>query len=305
VIAAFVISFSILFYFTLNFDEATVKKNQFYQSHKIKDEKLIFLIGSSHMGQLNTTHIQKVLDKDGHNYTIYNLAFAGDKPEKRISEIDKILELEPEMIVYGLGYRDFSHYSSNRDNILPDLHDEFHSFGQKMVLGYNLPSNPKFVTLNTIQDVIRTTERLDSSQSQNRPFFDDDANLSEIKNNDEIIQNFKENDNSHKFDVRKNVNNINFIALQKILDKLNNQNIDTVIYVTPHHPLFIQAIEENGKTNFEIILKLLEDENMVYNFEEKYNDKEIWADLTHIAYNEKSLEFSEDMAKIIIDNIDS
>lgn len=259
------------------------------------------------MAQLNTTHTQKILNENGLDHTVYNLAFAGDKPEKRLLELDEIVDLEPEMIVYGLGYRDFSHYTSNKDSILPDLQDEFHNLGEKITLGYNFPSNPKFVTLSTIKDILEKTDQTRGSEDENRPFFDDDANLLEIKNTTRITQELNSNnDPSNKLIIRKTFDNINFLALQKIISDLNDKKINTVLYITPQHPSFTESIDKNEKYNFDMIFEFLENEkNVIYDFEEKYNDEEIWADSTHIAYNKNSLKFSEDMAKIIIENIDS
>ncbi len=36
------------------------------------------------------------------------MAENGDKPKKRSLNIDRDLELEPEIVIYGVGFRDFS-----------------------------------------------------------------------------------------------------------------------------------------------------------------------------------------------------
>jgi hypothetical protein len=41
------------------------------------------------------------------NFEVYNLSIGADTPKERIVSLNNIIESKPEIIVYGIGYRDF------------------------------------------------------------------------------------------------------------------------------------------------------------------------------------------------------
>ena len=64
---------------------------------------------------------------------MYNLGKGGDYPRKRISTIDNIVSAKPDLVLYGIGFREFSNVirddikisynPKERDVLLPDIQD--------------------------------------------------------------------------------------------------------------------------------------------------------------------------------------
>ncbi len=101
IILAFVISFSIFVYVQSSIYNKSDTEADFY-SEKFDDSKSkVLLIGSNYVGMLNATVIESILEKKNPEIQVFNLSTPGDKPEDRIIEIEKILELEPEIVAYG------------------------------------------------------------------------------------------------------------------------------------------------------------------------------------------------------------
>ena len=86
-------------------------EEKFY-SQDFASSKNIILLGSSQIGTLNMDYINQQVSDFDKEYKIYNLSISSDSPSRRIHHIDKITLMNPEIIVYGLGYRDFNSYSS-------------------------------------------------------------------------------------------------------------------------------------------------------------------------------------------------
>ena len=99
---AFVVSLTILF--TMHFisqDSRTIEninEHPFFLSNLDSEKSSIFLIGHSHVGQLNTTKINQIISKNYNNIDIYNLAMYHDTPSSRLGHIDDLINLEPKII---------------------------------------------------------------------------------------------------------------------------------------------------------------------------------------------------------------
>jgi len=63
-------------------------------------------LGSSFVVRINQTHIEESLLSNGKYYDVYNLGIPTDLPKKRIESLDLILKSKPDVIVYGIGFRD-------------------------------------------------------------------------------------------------------------------------------------------------------------------------------------------------------
>ena len=76
IMLAFLFSFSsFLILYSFSPDVHTDRNNHPFFNEKLStDKKNIFLIGSSHVGQLNTTHIIKDVNASSPQYDVYNLA---------------------------------------------------------------------------------------------------------------------------------------------------------------------------------------------------------------------------------------
>ena len=108
-ITVLLLFFIIMTLFTTFFSNVVeTSQNEFYHQIFPKDEKKIYLIGSSHTGHLNETYIQETYIDPDSNHKIYNLARGDDTPKIRLAYIDDIVQSKPQIVFYGVGYRDFS-----------------------------------------------------------------------------------------------------------------------------------------------------------------------------------------------------
>ena len=95
IIFSFVISFGLLLIVQNYFQEEPVPKGSgFYSQDFSSENELIFLIGSSNIGQLNTTLIHGKVSQKFPQYLVYNLAYNGDMPSERIKTVDEIIKLK-------------------------------------------------------------------------------------------------------------------------------------------------------------------------------------------------------------------
>jgi hypothetical protein len=150
---ALLISFSLLIFFQYYFqDQTTIRETQFFSRNFDNTTSKILLIGSSHVGMLNVLEIEKIVNQNSNEYEIFNLARGSDTPTKKLKEIPLLLPLNPKLIVYGIGYRDFINSdSSNNDNFLPEPSKLFkNSLDSEL----DFLNNPKLTTLNVVRNVM-------------------------------------------------------------------------------------------------------------------------------------------------------
>jgi hypothetical protein len=130
-------------------------------------EKKIFLLGSSHVGALNSTYIEQHLKENGFDYKVYKFSEPGDKPTLRVKLINYLVKEQPDLIVYGIGFRDFQntqmmegHYINfipdrQPDPILPDIREHIWNIMEDNLGNFfKILSNPKLITLNILNDYI-------------------------------------------------------------------------------------------------------------------------------------------------------
>ena len=129
-----IISSTVLLYQTVDSYEYlfTIKELElsFYSNTLDESKTSIFLIGNSQVWRVNMTYINQEVSKFCSDCEVYNLATAADKPDRRIKTISPLIELKPDLVLYGIGYPDFAfqHLYDNPffqpiekpDSILPD-----------------------------------------------------------------------------------------------------------------------------------------------------------------------------------------
>ena len=82
--------------------------NGVFSNEKIKNnEKRIFLIGASNVYSIDVDRISEKISSNDVEYGIYNLADMSDIPTKRMNSVGNLLNLEPDIIIYGLSITDF------------------------------------------------------------------------------------------------------------------------------------------------------------------------------------------------------
>jgi hypothetical protein len=305
ILTAFIITITIFFLFQLIFEnEIHGIQKEFYMQNFDQQSKKILLIGSSHVGQINATYVQNYISKEFQKHEVYNLADTADKPRSRLNSLDEIISLKPDIVVYGLGYRDFSEPKIMlKETILPDPQSILENIISIILYDVNTEffENPKLSTLKIIQGIIGIKTLVsDSVFEKNTPFYpyhktktDIIVKQSEIEKNDF----YKE-----EFVIKSTIQNKQVQALKKIILELEKNNIKMIIFITPHNKFYQNSLSVDNEEKFNLIInELIQNQNIkIFNLIDYYDDLEIWRSTNHISHNSKSLIYSEDIAQIII-----
>ena len=305
------LSLIIMMLFSIVFsNEVETNQNKFYHQIFTKDEKRAYVIGSSHSGHLNETYIQKTYVDPDSNYKIYNLARGSDTPKVRIQYIDDIIQSNPEIVFYGVGYRDFfNEVKKNKiTESVPFLPDPSYYFKEivtatKELIGIESEGleSPQIIMRYFIHSLFKEGDKEYNSteifSTSTKPFYSYNPNQKIIQNNNELKESLKEN--PIKLDSQNK--NHQIVALKEMLTKLKENNIDVVLFTTPHSKYYIDSLEESNKQDFDLILKNISDEISVplYNFHYKYHDENIWYDNQHIVFGGAEIKYNQDFGKII------
>jgi len=100
-------------------------------------------------------------------------------------------------------------------------------------------------------------------------------------------------------------NNFELEKFGYIIERLQNEDIEIVVFTTPLSRTYLDEIPESVKKSFRDILDDLAKQNgiKIYEFEERYADKHIWNNLDHIAYNNKAIIFSDEVIEMILQEV--
>jgi len=282
-----------------------ISQKKFFFERGLDNKKKIILIGSSHVGQLNTTEINNNFIELGYDYKIFNLAYSGDTPSKRIQMIDEIISLKPSIVVYGISYRDLIHIESNDQKVpLPNPKYIINKFTSE-VLNIKPVVNPKLITLHFIRDfmdnaILKERKNLMS----NTPFFD---HTSHEKIVDELeLEKQGNTSEARLLDIKNSDNNYEYDSLLEIISRCRDNKIKIVLYLTPLNKYYLQAIPKSSLQGFDSMIYSIKNKTEVdvYDLTNRYQDMHIWSDISHIAFNKKSLIYSHDIFKIIQDELD-
>jgi hypothetical protein len=334
VIFAIIIAFSILvmvdfshYYLIQNDVKEFSKESDSQQPEKIIQTKFlsqyfepnqnkIFLIGSSQIKPLNTTHIQEQLSKNNQDFEVYNLGAGADSPQERLKNIDLLISSKPKIVVYGIAYRDFMDQSPLEQSetkpisLLPDPHDFFNEISTKLFSSYDLEfmENPKLVTLTILKSLkYNVNESIENKTNENnllvRPypnaFFNENTN--DVPKNDADLRNafFVEGVTFNK--IGNYDKNVNVIAFKEIITKLQQNNIEIIIFITPQSKYYLDAMPSSAKVAFDTLIKNIEKDHKIkiYFLLDKYKDLDIWYNAQHVAIFNNTQIYSTDISNII------
>jgi hypothetical protein len=214
--------------------------------------------------------------------------------------------LKPKLVLYGITYFDLNGFywinTIKNPQPLPTI-----GLNPAALLAYDDPFleiNPKETTLNFIRESFGDTgffpEKADRFQLENAPFsfFDeyqtiiaDDNDLKKIR-----AESVKTHVNQNEAITKEQVRH-----LKEIIELLQNNDIKVIIFVLPQQKYFLDLIPEDDKAIFYASLEEIKSEFNVkiYDLSDDYADLNIWMDHNHVAYNKKSMIFSDDIYKII------
>ena len=271
---------------------------------KVKDEKKIFIIGSSSVYAINATYINEQLALNEKNYQVYNLADMSDTPRKRLASIQNIISNEPEIVVYGLGILEFMiplypSYTTTDFILNPDQFISYQFNDMMEPIREKIPVSPKDRTLMLAKYIIRGPDQ------HYHPFI----NFTETPIND--FEKIKEEWQTTSYakvgrhlDVSDSSIQVN--QLKKILRELQKNDIKIIIITNPYHRVLIDSFDDSEISNFETMLKDNANEfNFdTYLFQDKYADLNIWREALHIAIQPEAKIFSDDVLQIILKEIE-
>lgn len=301
-------------WYLINFDPFTTWSDTQLVDIDFSDK--IFILGSSQVASLNTSHIENFLKETDKKYQVYNLAQGADFPSLRLGDIDKMISLNPALIIYGVGFRDFetkqslnfSPLDSNQiitEHVLPAprLFDE----NTELMLKENnfinkILKSPQIISLKLFNYVIRGEFEYYYPNIELKTPLIPFANYSATVPNSEIQEKFEKESIPFR-GIQQN--NLELIALSKILQKLQNNDIDIIVFSVPYNKAYLDNLSDNDIAIFTNSLEQITSENQVplYYFHDKYAELEIWGDVFHTSYNKDTIIYSDDIAEIIIKEI--
>lgn len=323
-LASFIVALVLVWVFVITnesqFDDNISLEIKFYKEKIPMEEKNIFILGSSEVGRINATYVNQILNENEIDYKAYNLGKPRDMPTDRLKVIESLIDAKPELVLYGIGFRDFGYSSEwkstvessvrsttceqlSTKNLLPSPKDVLpikflleNYYEELSPLG-----QPKQTTINTLRDILSIKSDKEFNDDQYSPFYSGTPRDAEIipENN---IQNIL---NDFCFHMNYELGSTQKIAIEKILYNLNKNNIKTVLFVTPHDKFFLKMLSNDERTNFELTLNELSNKYSIpiYSLIDKYHGMPVWNHFNHIAMNQSALIYSYDISNIIMENL--
>jgi hypothetical protein len=287
-IISFIFSFSLYFLFeTFSDPHYTIGEPERYPIIFEFNSKIIVLEGTSQTYQVNATRINDYLESIHSDFYVYNFAGYG-----YLLETDDFKSISPAIILYGISYRDFYVEKENEDNVL-DINNLF----TNIILEINNElgnKNPKALTLQIIRKSIGNKE----------VFPEPIDNIINIASDDVLrTQVYYSDVNFHK--ITPYNENPNVKKLENIIKMNKDKGIKMIIFHPPFHKYYLDLISDESKENFKDIMDIISNKYdiKIYDLHEKYADLKIWSDLVHVAYNPDSMIFTDDISKIILEEI--
>ena len=235
------------------------------------------------------------------------MAYGADTPERRLESLDKLISLKPTLVLYGISYRDFSIPIIN-NNLFPDpklyFHDFVSSFGTNLEI-----NNPKLITLEYIRNAQSNSILFVPTEEitfPNTPFFIYYApSQMNIVNETELEKRAFTSEAASINIVEPSINR-QTISLIKLVNGLERNGAKVVLFTTPLHKFYLEELTNSQNETFNKTLEKISDESRVkiYNLTEKYSDLPIWINVGHVAFNKNSLIYSDDISKIIEEEIE-
>lgn len=90
----------------------------FYDLKVGETETAVYFIGSSIIGwSIDSNEINRILNNEGYNITVYNLAIDWDNPLERSLQIQNIIDSSPSLVVFGETYSRVTHQKINEEKV--------------------------------------------------------------------------------------------------------------------------------------------------------------------------------------------
>jgi len=270
-----------------------INNDPFFQKiSQIENEKL-FIIGGSAVGQLNSTYINKIISDKFSNYTVYNLAYNADIPTQRLNSLESTIFTNPKIVFYGISYWSLSDYYNIGNSNDP----------LQLLFKNNFEINPKATTLNAFRTILGNNAELFPSEnyvSETTPFFPYSEDQMKINEQSKL---YLDIERTKKMVHQNPSNSEQLIALQDTIEILQKNKVKVIIFTVPLHQSYLDVIPENDKILFNETLENLSQKYGVniYDFTNSYSNQNIWKDTYHVALNQNSLVYTENIVQMIIE----
>jgi len=320
-ILALTITYSVNDWYRSNFD-INKKQDVFYSQDFDPSKKKIYLVGSSQVHRLNATFIEKFISQTESDYEIYNLGIPADRPSRRIGTLQEIIDTKPVQVIYGITFKDLAGSARIPNTItqvtaptkpidaLPQPWEFlYEDIPQTNIIDFSNFDNPQLITLKIIElsQQRKLKEKL-TPDLPNTPFTKYEKKLSKIIYLPELMEkNYNDRERRLFTGYDNGVSGTNLNTIKKIISTLQENNIKVILISVPYTRTFLDHLDDDSIEIFTSSMKEISDEFdvEVYHFYDKYADLKIFRDSVHISMNKKSIIFSSDMAKIILDEIKS
>ncbi len=305
------LTFSFLIFYTFHEffppqKPSDVKDHPFFVENKNSDSEKILLLGGSGAVQLDSIMINQLLNKNYENHVFYNLAYNADTPKQRYKSINETIMLKPELVLYGITYVDLNGFywinTEKNTQPLPTI-----ELNPAALLAYDDPFleiNPKETTLNFIRasfaDADFFPEKSNRFQLENAPFSFFDEYQTIIADDDYLEKISPEHVKIH-VNQNESVTKEQVRYFKEIIELLQKNDVQVIIFVLPQQKYFLDLVPEDDQAIFYASLEEIKNEFdiKIYDLSDDYADLNIWMDHNHVAYNKKSMIFSDDIYKII------
>ena len=332
VLSVLLFSFLLVIFF-MNTYGSSMEDNKIWFYHQDFDasEKKLFLVGSSHIAQINEVFIQNFIFDSKSNYKIYNLGYGEDKPVKRLAYINDIISAKPEIVVYGISFRDFANFTaqaaalrgfvdpdSQNEHILPEPEIFYknieRSIGSFLNLDYENLKSPQQISRSIIHKSISSLKVYETTvygATPTKPFWPIFGYLGTILNDEQLRDLYaRQCEENHRgcslsYEPINPEKNENFSALKEIIKKLKENDIEVIIYSTPHNKNYLDSMRESDKQIFATFLSIISNEFdiPVYQLHDKYTNEQIWYDNSHLAQGNSEILPNVDIGQIILDEL--
>jgi uncharacterized protein YjbI with pentapeptide repeats/LysM repeat protein len=339
---ALLISFTMLFvYLTYAAGNPVDASNaKFSVAAADSGEKRVFLLGSSYVERLNATYIKQYLSENGlQQFQVYNIAKNGaGNPSQQIQFLEPIISAHPAAVVYGLGFRELGYkpYTNNAPSCAsvdttpletsnktsfstPSIQDA-EAYVQKMIPAqtdyFSNIADPKHVTVDLLKSYfnenITTATEGNVTATAGNDSASGTVNQNLFEKREPIFVNIVSLDEinkplSYTVHVCPDDMNNELTKLSEMVSTFKKNNIDVVLFVPPFSQSYLNAVGNTGIHTFLVTLeKFANDNNLkLYDLHDKYVNLNIWADAQHVAQSPKVVIYSDDLAKIVLKELQS
>ena len=314
VFLAFSISIAFFYIFQENFPPqkvSDVEDHDFFNEQLGTNSKKFLMLGGSGTAQLNSTMIDNLLKNNDEIFAFYNLAYNADTPKLRYQSIHQTLDLKPEIIFYGITYYDLNGYVWENIKKNPQPLPEIQLNPSKLIFTDEDPFskiNPKETTLNFIRNSFADSDlfpsKKDRFQLENAPFSYFDKYQTQITS-DETLQKINSSFVATRVNQDPSITNEQIAYLTKIIKLTQDEKIQFVMIILPQQEYFLDLVPEQDKILFQNSLNTIQSKFNIqmYDLSRTYENLDIWQDHNHVAFNTKSNIFSDDIYKIIINEL--